>query len=174
MLSRFNTSHVTLYPTGRKSQWFCGYKFQYISCYSLSRLWDLLFLRSTCFNTSHVTLYPETPPNCCKLCNVSIHLMLLFITLEEIKQKYTELFQYISCYSLSPGGKNCRILLFVSIHLMLLFISKRKCLTRWWKIVSIHLMLLFISVPDSMPRADSIVSIHLMLLFIRHLINQLF
>ena len=59
---RFNTSHVTLYPMERRIAETVN-KFQYISCYSLSQ--SLQFLR----------LDPV----------VSIHLMLLFITLRRAK-----------------------------------------------------------------------------------------
>ena len=119
---RFNTSHVTLYPMERRIAETVN-KFQYISCYSLSQ--SLQFLR----------LDPV----------VSIHLMLLFITLRRAKwskncsfntshvtlyqcrileNSESKPFQYISCYSLSTH----RILISprsmrVSIHLMLLFIG---------------------------------------------------
>ena len=98
--TRFNTSHVTLYPVNH-SGFSSLEKFQYISCYSLSKkklLSNMFFV-------------------------VSIHLMLLFITklyyiISHIKGFNTShvtlylsyfsdnafyvQFQYISCYSLSP------------------------------------------------------------------------
>ena len=55
------------------------YKFQYISCYSLSIIGCFRTIRQNCFNTSHVTLY-------------------LMHTYDAIAHM---LFQYISCYSLS-------------------------------------------------------------------------
>ena len=55
------------------------YRFQYISCYSLSlMIWKLL-LRSCSFNTSHVTLYRIWFRKHMRTQSVSIHLMLLFI-----------------------------------------------------------------------------------------------
>ena len=123
VISRFNTSHVTLYHVyGR-----CFYR------------------RSLSFNTSHVTLYHKPNSSRAFSITVSIHLMLLFIA--EFAEKYLEsgsfntshvtlyrragsalpggkesfntshvtlyqefgydpewpeMFQYISCYSLSP------------------------------------------------------------------------
>ena len=95
----FNTSHVTLYlerhRIRRKSR-----GFQYISCYSLSRIPSGDTLNLSRFNTSHVTLYQER--NWINVIGI--------------------LFQYISCYSLSGFGF-CKIRIsIVSIHLMLLFI----------------------------------------------------
>ena len=75
---RFNTSHVTLYPEwggGDKAWW----AFQYISCYSLS---------------GSVSV-------CDSVALVSIHLMLLFIYVQQMSEMWKETFQYISCYSLS-------------------------------------------------------------------------
>ena len=99
-------------------------KFQYISCYSLSYFSLSIFNSSMGFNTSHVTLYhcyafSHVPTSVL----VSIHLMLLFIFLMELR--------VLSIFS-------------VSIHLMLLFIRKRVAFYKFFTIVSIHLMLLFI------------------------------
>ena len=115
----FNTSHVTLY---RVRELISGYragvsihlmllfisnnrykrrqstKFQYISCYSLSR---------RCFKPSifecvsiHLMLLfiVFSPATLSRLKIVSIHLMLLFIAHPQVTRL---LFQYISCYSLS-------------------------------------------------------------------------
>ena len=75
--------------------------FQYISCYSLSvfcvRSYALLYR----FNTSHVTLYRYEPVNTYHNNAVSIHLMLLFIHRIILAYARKQLFQYISCYSLS-------------------------------------------------------------------------
>ena len=118
--SYFNTSHVTVYlsenvETGRAE------RFQYISCYCLSRA----------RNTSYLISF------------ISIHLMLLFIWM--IKTRYCismnfntshvtvylglipylffiDLFQYISCYCLSRSKRNDSESNAISIHLMLLFI----------------------------------------------------
>ena len=103
-------------------------KFQYISCYSLSYFSLSIFNSSMGFNTSHVTLYhcyafSHVPTSVL----VSIHLMLLFIFLMELR--------VLSIFS-------------VSIHLMLLFIRKRVAFYKFFTIVSIHLMLLFIILPD--------------------------
>ena len=97
--------------------------FQYISCYSLSKCPD-----SKCYSI-----------------NVSIHLMLLFISLRPYR----------------PSGRRR-----VSIHLMLLFIRNwhewKNCVRR----VSIHLMLLFIASSGMETGTAKNVSIHLILLFI--------
>ena len=100
----FNTSHVTLYHS-----WCIIYnmvmRFQYISCYSLSRarLQEVYHLDR--FNTSHVTLYPSSQAFCSMSLSVSIHLMLLFIHGQGRKRRQRNMFQYISCYSLSEDGK---------------------------------------------------------------------
>ena len=119
---RFNTSHVTLY---REFAVYTMYnaKFQYISCYSLSKLRMRLYQMDMSFNTSHVTLYRifymaakanlisfntshvtlyrgnERPR--LTWISVSIHLMLLFIRPWKCCKKNRSAFQYISCYSLS-------------------------------------------------------------------------
>ena len=100
---RFNTSHVTLYRTENSMEWNgensfntshvtlypallicanCGHSFQYISCYSLSRLLEKKhgfkrgFQYISCYSLStEVNAYPGDQ-------NVSIHLMLLFIRKE--------------------------------------------------------------------------------------------
>ena len=79
--------------------------FQYISCYSLS-FWQ--------------------NQNSMQLGEVSIHLMLLFITGEDLRDYIGGKFQYISCYSLSYLWQNRAALDHVSIHLMLLFIIYTK------------------------------------------------
>ena len=120
--TRFNTSHVTLYRLMQNSYQATS-PFQYISCYSLSlpltgfRCWLLRF------NTSHVTLYRVSESDtfrtlwtfqyiscyslskksCIHICcfMVSIHLMLLFIDIVNVRMDKPKKFQYISCYSLS-------------------------------------------------------------------------
>ena len=99
-ISRFNTSHVTLYRQGEKRTR-PGLPFQYISCYSLST-----FLRCLCSSNL-----------------VSIHLMLLFIACFFLTMVILVGFQYISCYSLSSKGGLYCAKINVSIHLMLLFID---------------------------------------------------
>ena len=99
-------------------------EFQYISCYSLSTLLTsfafcspvsihlmLLFIQTVQrymlinpgFNTSHVTLYLFRTPSSQAFLWVSIHLMLLFIATVFQSILPCQAFQYISCYSLSPG-----------------------------------------------------------------------
>ena len=76
------------------------------------------------FNTSHVTLYHKSEQQVDRICLVSIHLMLLFIPVSTGCQPYGNLFQYISCYSLSKGKPEYSWNSNVSIHLMLLFIPR--------------------------------------------------
>ena len=76
----FNTSHVTVYPCSAKT--------------SLPDLYH--------FNTSHVTVYLLHPPNNPYPLSISIHLMLLFISSTNITVGKLIIFQYISCYCLSP------------------------------------------------------------------------
>ena len=78
--------------------------FQYISCYSLSAHRTEPQASRSSFNTSHVTLYRISKEDQEWLSRVSIHLMLLFISLEAVKTATTTAFQYISCYSLSTGS----------------------------------------------------------------------
>ena len=78
--------------------------FQYISCYSLSKVDMKKAMKRASFNTSHVTLYLRKMRIWCSHADVSIHLMLLFIYVLE---------------ALHLGSQ-------VSIHLMLLFIDKEK------------------------------------------------
>ena len=56
---------------------------------------------------------------------VSIHLMLLFIDDIICAFEDYEVFQYISCYSLSSIHLTTTLISEVSIHLMLLFINNR-------------------------------------------------
>ena len=161
----FNTSHVTLYRwedrvTPGK------FKFQYISCYSLSKQTELASANETRFNTSHVTLYR----NCCSR---NREHCLSFNT------------SHVTLYLESRPDMNCCIV--VSIHLMLLFINASAIPLPTVSSVSIHLMLLFIGKemkaltvkecfntshvtlyqPDDYTAlSQKHVSIHLMLLFI--------
>ena len=119
---RFNTSHVTLYLTAHEPD-YPILKFQYISCYSLSR-------KGMGYGTSGM--------------RVSIHLMLLFIWLCLYKVSCGLMFQYISCYSLSWNGeyKWDGTIRFNTSHVTLYLhpASQSSAHVR----VSIHLMLLFI------------------------------
>ena len=97
-------------------------EFQYISCYCLSWFLHRQVLSSWHFNTSHVTVYQNSTPSfnliskfqyisCYCLsskasqgrCNkeISIHLMLLFISCNRTPTASDASFQYISCYCLS-------------------------------------------------------------------------
>ena len=139
----FNTSHVTLYLNVKQfiekrkrvsihlmllfilllqPVQNCQARFQYISCYSLSKPKLLSSSTKQRFNTSHVTLY-----------RISIY-----------RDCQGTSFQYISCYSLSNYRNPFIRDSFVSIHLMLLFIERSVSMQRYTKTVSIHLMLLFI------------------------------
>ena len=101
--SCFNTSHVTLYHDfiGKLP---CVIRFQYISCYSLSGIYQgddgkyYMFQYISCYSLS-ISTY---------------------------KGLDTKVFQYISCYSLSRNRTNAEENLTVSIHLMLLFIDIRQ------------------------------------------------
>ena len=100
--------------------------FQYISCYCLSLYQHSWMCLHQDFNTSHVTVYQGyhkagkevwdisihlmllfiTPgqASAIRLIYISIHLMLLFINNETAQVAQEILFQYISCYCLSPSG----------------------------------------------------------------------
>ena len=141
----FNTSHVTVYQLWKLKLISMNYisihlmlrfidigqnsfqarkRFQYISCYGLSKLSIHQMDIRYDFNTSHVTVYRILGIGLRKFHIISIHLMLRFIiqALSEVPQD--KLFQYISCYGLSRYSF-CwfRSLYKISIHLMLRFIS---------------------------------------------------
>ena len=75
--------------------------FQYISCYCLSLYQHSWMCLHQDFNTSHVTVYQGYHKAGKEVWDISIHLMLLFIT---------------------PGQASAIRLIYISIHLMLLFI----------------------------------------------------
>ena len=79
--TRFNTSHVTLYPEVHPVS-DPSSTFQYISCYSLSLCWCAVLRITFGFNTSHVTLYRYYANLIRQMKRVSIHLMLLFINVD--------------------------------------------------------------------------------------------
>ena len=87
----FNTSHVTVY---RNQPLFSVTVYP---CSAKTSLPDLYH-----FNTSHVTVYLLHPPNNPYPLSISIHLMLLFISSTNITVGKLIIFQYISCYCLSP------------------------------------------------------------------------
>ena len=146
VLTRFNTSHVTLYR--RFSVWRANAKivsihhmllfivlvvqiilqwpeFQYITCYSLSLPVLRHPVRPAGFNTSHVTLYLSSDARHRKSL-----LEFQYITCYSLSGKMAikrgdeNKFQYITCYSLSPAfGIALSAFVPVSIHHMLLFID---------------------------------------------------
>ena len=75
----FNTSHVTVYLYSSILFLFTLNSFQYISCYCLSRFYRLFR----------------------QITDISIHLMLLFISRRPGRSSRKGTFQYISCYCLS-------------------------------------------------------------------------
>ena len=98
--------------------------FQYISCYSLSKMVLVLLNLKLRFNTSHVTLYRPLCTQFTRLheCFNTSHVTLYPGTYQPGMER--TLFQYISCYSLSERTFIFVIRTSVSIHLMLLFISE--------------------------------------------------
>ena len=76
-------------------------RFQYISCYCLSRTNLMVWKMVYDFNTSHVTVYQKQLYKNRNSTDISIHLMLLFILVRVSTLLGTKLFQYISCYCLS-------------------------------------------------------------------------
>ena len=99
----FNTSHVTVYLDKIRKAVNTD-RFQYISCYCLSR----------------------ANRNECKVFEISIHLMLLFIHHRWSYLIHWIQFQYISCYCLSIFVSFFLHSIVISIHLMLLFIRLDK------------------------------------------------
>ena len=97
----FNTSHVTLYHVAIYAENVCACRFNTSHVTLYRQRADALSQGTGCFNTSHVTLYRTMKKANHILFQVSIHLMLLFITVSLSS-------------TLSPNV--------VSIHLMLLFI----------------------------------------------------
>ena len=145
VLCSFNTSHVTLYQITRYLKQLIK-RFQYISCYSLSRYLVLVLLSWKRFNTSHVTLYQAkmealfTNVTRFNTSHVTLYLQNVdygkmakgfqYISCYSLSSQYPEgqvgicaWFQYISCYSLSRPVYDTIVREMVSIHLMLLFIS---------------------------------------------------
>ena len=96
------------------------------------------------FNTSHVTVYRVVSGAIPGYKDISIHLMLRFIT---------------------HGKKEIHGPKLISIHLMLRFILSQKK-KKEKEVISIHLMLRFISTNGSSKLSRCGISIHLMLRFI--------
>ena len=101
-ITDFNTSHVTVYPVNLNF-WLLYKKFQYIPCYCLSFFVFSFCLHILYFNTSHVTVYRIRGCFRHYTNDISIHPMLLFISLVRV---------------LMVNGIN------ISIHPMLLFIQR--------------------------------------------------
>ena len=120
----FNTSHVTLYHSG-KTWWIIQ---RQVSIHHM-----LLFI-------SEVTRAKAAE-------EVSIHHMLLFIGSNWSIRDDIYRFQYITCYSLSLSRRIRSSMKLVSIHHMLLFIRMARRYLFREKPVSIHHMLLFIGNP---------------------------
>ena len=76
--------------------------------------------------------------------------MLKFIRKTETCWMGGSLFQYISCWSLSPTTRVLLLTYLISIHLMLKFIRKNGNEKPKWTLISIHLMLKFIHCVVSM------------------------
>ena len=161
----FNTSHVTLYRIG-VSKIVRKLKFQYISCYSLSIAELLFWVISNRFNTSHVTLYQSKGNARHPSDVVSIHLMLLFITIENLDEKVDVCFNtsHVTLYLQQRTGSGIHLICFNTSHVTLYPREREGCvfrnvfqyiscyslsknifgIYRSWIHVSIHLMLLFI------------------------------
>ena len=185
--SDFNTSHVTVYlvvdnnlPKSRKFQyiscyglsrdneWILGryHVFQYISCYGLSL--RICSITGICrhFNTSHVTVYRnQIDPN--TGLDIFQYISCYGLSVEERKALLQKLsFQYISCYGLSLRilctRDCCTSFQYISCY----GLSKEKTTGKTALVISIHLMLRFI--PRNYITLDQIrrISIHLMLRFI--------
>ena len=100
----FNTSHVTVYRLFLLIS-IQHFLFQYISCYCLSFWTSVIFDASENFNTSHVTVYLLLSHPIYQPSDISIHLMLLFISSVSFIFIRASLFQYISCYCLSAAHR---------------------------------------------------------------------
>ena len=95
---------MLLFITGEDLRDYIGGKFQYISCYSLSYLWqNRAALDHVSIHLMLLFIQRETEVICSEV-PVSIHLMLLFIEVSGVGSAVVEAFQYISCCSLS----NCK------------------------------------------------------------------
>ena len=123
----FNTSHVTLYPDGRRSSW----------------------SRTSCFNTSHVTLYRLVPAASPPASSFNTSHVTLYLGLASQRLEQSQ-FQYISCYSLSDMWRQeCgEYIGFNTSHVTLYQRTGKICFVLQF-VVSIHLMLLFIFFPSS-------------------------
>ena len=157
--------HMLLFIGSGKSLHCAKMMFQYITCYSLSTNLQestasiyrfntshvTLYLipahgikRDVRFNTSHVTLYLEES-EAMNSPEVFQYITCYSLSENQMQEQFPEImFQYITCYSLSLQGtqrsNHCR----VSIHHMLLFIEKMCEWNMAGNRVSIHHMLLFI------------------------------
>ena len=119
----FNTSHVTLYPwswPGRCSR--RNVSIHHMLLFIESR--DARTRRTFMVSIHHMLLFIDG----CLCCyarpyQVSIHHMLLFIISDVDLYIVKNMFQYITCYSLSERLSGPEQIFCVSIHHMLLFIT---------------------------------------------------
>ena len=164
------------------------YRFQYITCYSLSieladkvlpknrfntshvtlyLLMERYLSSRTGFNTSHVTLYRLQIRRPGNRKHVSIHHMLLFIYGLEVVFTSVIWFQYITCYSLSDPRSfplfMAETFQYITCYSLSIIRTNHQSSPSF---VSIHHMLLFISSPPASSQLLHGVSIHHMLLFI--------
>ena len=86
-------------------------KFQYISCYCLSKPEGLISLTYHNFNTSHVTVYRSTMANA-KL-NIGFQYISCYCLSKSTMPFHTDstVFQYISCYCLSYVSERSALIL---------------------------------------------------------------
>ena len=138
--------YISCYSLSRKCLTLCFLNplFQYISCYSLSPLTSISLTASvafqyiSCYSLSSIAISSEALILCFNTSHVTLYREEISLT------NAKEMFQYISCYSLSGRTIHFSTFTYVSIHLMLLFIEHSALDLRYNDQVSIHLMLLFI------------------------------
>ena len=143
MRYNFNTSHVTVYLHGNGRMEYRT-KFQYISCYGLSRFFLFIVLTLTKFQYISCYGLSADAPVDSPADFISIHLMLRFIFSHFAHSSEEYLFQYISCYGLSfpKSNRRRRKNNFNTSHVTVYQKSSISSTIR--KTISIHLMLRFI------------------------------
>ena len=161
----FNTSHVTVYPNTspecpkliafqyipcyglsklRESREYQEKSFQYIPCYGLSVQERFTQEVGENFNTSHVTVYRCRSFIYWRLCLISIHPMLRFISIEDAEVTTLNGFQYIPCYGLSKIQviRTMTVMNFNTSHVTVY--PRAANVLRRYTPISIHPMLRFI------------------------------
>ena len=151
-------------------------------CQSNSIIYNILY----CFNTSHVTLYQIWESSCNRNTNVSIHLMLLFISAHQrqsLKLRVSIHLMLLFIHMSTYNGKSLEcfntshVTLYRRLRVEYSYDNKFQYISCYSlsrladsmiyvSDVSIHLMLLFIMDACKTGRQNDYVSIHLMLLFI--------